>query len=164
MKPLSWHYLLQSSLNVEGCISLWCPNCLRCQTHLSNLRRNKAMKPKFPKLTNLYVFAEMFHKDFSHHKNNCRYISFFLLFPFSVSSIQTFIFRGDIYIQLYISHLATLQTTLVLLVQEQLRAEVLCTLNSTRLGFELMTSRSWQYISCHCDACSNHSAINDFKT
>ena len=23
-------------------------------------------------------------------------------------------------------------------------------------------SRSWQYSSCHCDACSNHSAISDF--
>ena len=29
-------------------------------------------------------------------------------------------------------------------------------------GFELTTSRSWQYTSCHWDACSNHSAISDF--
>ena len=29
------------------------------------------------------------------------------------------------------------------------------------LGFRLMTSRSWQYISCHWDACSNHLAISD---
>ena len=27
-----------------------------------------------------------------------------------------------------------------------------------------MTSRSWQYISRHWDACSNHSAISDFIT
>ena len=33
--------------------------------------------------------------------------------------------------------------------------------SSTLLGFELMTSRSWQYISCHWDTCSNHSAISD---
>ena len=26
-----------------------------------------------------------------------------------------------------------------------------------------MTSGSWQHISCHWDACSNHSAISDFK-
>ena len=31
-------------------------------------------------------------------------------------------------------------------------------------GFELMTSRSWQYIPCHWDACSNHSAISDFHS
>ena len=30
-----------------------------------------------------------------------------------------------------------------------------------RPGFELMTSRSWQHISCHWDACSNHSAISE---
>ena len=35
-----------------------------------------------------------------------------------------------------------------------LRTEVLCTLSSTQAGFELMTSRSRQYISCHWDACS----------
>ena len=28
-------------------------------------------------------------------------------------------------------------------------------------GFELMTSRSWQFISCHWDACSNHLAISE---
>ena len=33
--------------------------------------------------------------------------------------------------------------------------------SSTRPGFELLISRSWQYISCHWDACSNHSAISD---
>ena len=26
-----------------------------------------------------------------------------------------------------------------------------------------MISRSWQYISCHWDTCSNHSTISDFK-
>ena len=36
----------------------------------------------------------------------------------------------------------------------------LWTPDSTRLGFELMTSRSWQHIPCHWDACSNHSAIS----
>ena len=36
---------------------------------------------------------------------------------------------------------------------------LLHTLCSTRLGFELMTSRSWLYISCHWDACSDHLAI-----
>ena len=34
----------------------------------------------------------------------------------------------------------------------------------TRLGFKLMTSRSWQYISCHWDACSSGLAISDFET
>ena len=48
------------------------------------------------------------------------------------------------------------------LVQVQLRTEVLRTPSSIWLGFELMTSRSWQYISCPWDACSNHSAISDF--
>ena len=42
--------------------------------------------------------------------------------------------------------------------------EVLCTPSSTRPGFELMTSISWQYISCHWQACSNHLAINDFSS
>ena len=37
-----------------------------------------------------------------------------------------------------------------------------CTPSSTQPGFELLTSRSWQYISCHWDACSNHSPISDF--
>ena len=45
----------------------------------------------------------------------------------------------------------------------RLRTEVLRTPSSTQLDFDLMISRSWQYISCHWDACSNHSAINDFK-
>ena len=44
-----------------------------------------------------------------------------------------------------------------------LRTEVLCTPSSIWMGFKLMTSRSWQYISCHWDACSNHSAISDFS-
>ena len=39
------------------------------------------------------------------------------------------------------------------LVQVRLRTEVLRTPSSTRAGFELMISRSWQYISCHWDAC-----------
>ena len=49
-----------------------------------------------------------------------------------------------------------------ILIQVRLRTEVPSTLSSTRPGFELMPSRSWQYISCHGDACSNHSAISDF--
>ena len=36
-----------------------------------------------------------------------------------------------------------------------------CTSSSTQLGFKLVTSRLWQYISCHWGACSNHSAISD---
>ena len=52
---------------------------------------------------------------------------------------------------------------LLCLVQVQLRTEVLRTPSLTRLGFNLTTtSRSWQYISCHWDACSNHLAISDF--
>ena len=50
------------------------------------------------------------------------------------------------------------------------RRKVLCVSSKYRLGsghgvleFELMTSRSWQYISCHWDACSNHTAISDFQ-
>ena len=46
--------------------------------------------------------------------------------------------------------------------QVWLRTEVLRTPSSTRPGFELMTSRSWQNVSYHWDACSNHSAISDF--
>ena len=38
-----------------------------------------------------------------------------------------------------------------------------CTPSSTRPGFELMTSRSWQYSSCHWDAYSNHWASHVFK-
>ena len=34
--------------------------------------------------------------------------------------------------------------------------------HAPRPGFELITSRSWQYISCHWDACSNHLVISDF--
>ena len=50
----------------------------------------------------------------------------------------------------------------ICLVQVRLRTEVLRSSSSTRPGFELMTSRLWQYISCHWDACSNHLAISDF--
>ena len=46
-------------------------------------------------------------------------------------------------------------------VHVQLRTEILRTSSLTQSGFELMTSRSWQYIPCHWDACSNHSAISD---
>ena len=51
----------------------------------------------------------------------------------------------------------------ILLVQDRLRTEVLCTPSpSTQPGFELMTFRSWQFTSCHWDTCCNHLAINDF--
>ena len=55
----------------------------------------------------------------------------------------------------------------IFLLQVRLRTEVPRTPSSTRLGFELMTSRSWQYSSCHWDACSNHSGmrgchVNDY--
>ena len=49
------------------------------------------------------------------------------------------------------------------LFQVRLRTEVLCTPSSTQMDFEFMISRSWQYMSCHWDACSNHSAISDFN-
>ena len=39
----------------------------------------------------------------------------------------------------------------------RLRTEVLSIPSSTRLGFELMTSKSWQSIPCHWGACSNYS-------
>ena len=48
----------------------------------------------------------------------------------------------------------------VCLVQVRLGTE-LRTPSSTRVGIELMTSRSWQYISCHCDPYSNHLAISN---
>ena len=38
------------------------------------------------------------------------------------------------------------------------RRETPITPSSTWLGLDLMISRSWQYISCHWDACSNHLA------
>ena len=41
------------------------------------------------------------------------------------------------------------------------RTEVLCIPSLTQPEFELMTSRSWQYILCHWDPCSNHSAISN---
>ena len=49
------------------------------------------------------------------------------------------------------------------LVQVRLGTEVLRTPSSTRPGFELMTSRSWQYTWCHWGACSNHSVSSDFQ-
>ena len=33
------------------------------------------------------------------------------------------------------------------------QTKILCTPSLTQLGFELMTSRSWQYFSCHWDTC-----------
>ena len=47
--------------------------------------------------------------------------------------------------------------------QVRLRTEVLRTPSVTPPGFELMTSRLWQYISCHWDTSSDHSAISDLK-
>ena len=44
----------------------------------------------------------------------------------------------------------------ICLVQVQLSTEVPRTPSSAQSGLELMTSRSWQYISSHWDACSNH--------
>ena len=44
-----------------------------------------------------------------------------------------------------------LHSSFLLLVQVRLRTEVSSTPSSTRPGFELMTSRSWQYIPCHWD-------------
>ena len=53
----------------------------------------------------------------------------------------------------------------IFFVQVQLKKEVLRTPSSTQPRFKLITSRSWQYISCHweLDVCSNHSAISDLK-
>ena len=51
----------------------------------------------------------------------------------------------------------------IFLVQVWIWTEVLQTPSSTQPGFESRTSRSWQCISCIWDACSNHSAINDFS-
>ena len=62
-------------------------------------------------------------------------------------------------------HIWTLTSTLycrivpeyiLCLAQVRLRAEVPCITSSARLGLELMTSRSWQYISCHWHTCYNH--------
>ena len=53
---------------------------------------------------------------------------------------------------------------IVFLVQVRFRTEVPRTQSSTRPGFALMTSKSWQCISYHWDDCSNHSAISDFNT
>ena len=51
---------------------------------------------------------------------------------------------------------------MIFLVQVRLRTKVPHTRRTIRPGVELMTFRSWQYISCHWDACSNHSAVSDF--
>ena len=51
---------------------------------------------------------------------------------------------------------------MLFLVQVWLRAEKYYTPCSTWQGFELMTSRSWQCISCHYNACSNQRTISDF--
>ena len=48
------------------------------------------------------------------------------------------------------------------LIQVRLGTEVLRTPSSTRLGFKLTTSRSWQYTSCHWNAFSNHYASSDY--
>ena len=42
-----------------------------------------------------------------------------------------------------------------------LLVDVLCNSSSTLLGFELMTSRLWQYISYHRDSHFNHTAMCD---
>ena len=47
-----------------------------------------------------------------------------------------------------------------ILIHVRLRTEVPSTLSSTRPGLTLMTPRSWQYISCHWDACSSHLVIS----
>ena len=62
---------------------------------------------------------------------------------------------------IFLRDLCLYQWFKIFLVQVRLRTEVPCTPSSTRPGLELMTSRSWQYISCHWDACSNQSAISD---
>ena len=43
-----------------------------------------------------------------------------------------------------------------------IRTEVARTPSSTRQGFKSMITRSWQYISCHWETCSNHLDISDF--
>ena len=55
-------------------------------------------------------------------------------------------------------------STKFFLVQVRLKTEALNTPSSTRPGFELMTSRSWQHISCYWEACSNHFVISDFAS
>ena len=55
------------------------------------------------------------------------------------------------------------ESCFICLVQVRLRTEVPRTPSSARSGLELMTSRSWQYISCHRDACYNHSVISDLQ-
>ena len=42
------------------------------------------------------------------------------------------------------------------------RSRLLRTPSLARPGFGLMTSRSWQYVSCHWDVCSNHLTIREF--
>ena len=63
--------------------------------------------------------------------------------------------------QMYGLSYGLMRWQLIFLVQVWIRTEVLCNPSSTQQGFELMTSRSWQYLSCHRDACCNHSAISD---
>ena len=52
---------------------------------------------------------------------------------------------------------------ITILIQVRLRTKVLSTPSSTRLGFEFMTSRSWQHFSCQWDACSNHAIPKTFR-
>ena len=54
-------------------------------------------------------------------------------------------------------------STYIFLVQVPLRTEIPRTPSSIWPGFELMISRSWQYILYQRHACSNHSATSDFK-
>ena len=75
-------------------------------------------------------------------------------------SMKPFMYRYNILHWFLIK--SCLQFSKVYLVQVRLKAEVLCTPSSARLGFELMTSRSCLHTSCHWDACSNHLAISDF--
>ena len=63
---------------------------------------------------------------------------------------------------LYVMKTQTLLSLKIFLVQVRLRTEVLRIPSSTRPGFEPMTFRSWQYIPCHWDACSNSSAVSQF--
>ena len=46
--------------------------------------------------------------------------------------------------------------------KHDLQIEVPRTPSSTQPRFELMTSKSWHYISCHWNAYSSHSVISDF--
>ena len=72
------------------------------------------------------------------------------------------ILRGLKWLQMHGLSDWLMHSQLIVLVQVRFRTEVLRTQSSTWQGFELMASRSWQVISCHWDACSNHFAISDF--